>query len=192
MTNADVTRFIQMWKAGDAAALDQVTVLLQEELHRIASRYMRSERQGHTLQATALVNEAWLRMASLASLDWKDRAHFIGIAARIMRQILLQHARARSAEKRGGGGSGLLVTLDADAAAGPRRDEEVIALDEALSALAALDGRKSHLLELRYFGGLEIQEIAAVTGESESTVKRQLRLAQAWLHRYLTEKQPNA
>jgi RNA polymerase sigma factor (TIGR02999 family) len=183
-----VTRLIHSWKAGDAAALEQITLLLYDELRRLAASYIRRERPGHTLQATALVNEAWLRMAQLADLDWKDRAHFIGIAARLMRQILMQHARARSAGKRGG--SAARVTLNEVVVGAAESDDDLIALDDALTALAEVDERKSQMLEMRYFGGLEIEEMAEALGTSESTIKRQLRLAQAWLHRYMSGDDP--
>ncbi len=188
MNTPEVTRLILSWKAGDAAALEQVTSLLYDELRRLAGSYLRRERVGHTLQATALVNEAWLRMAGLADLDWKDRAHFMGIAARLMRQILMQHARARHADKRGG--SAARVTLNEIVVGAPDSDADLIALDDALTALAAVDERKSQMLELRYFGGLEIEEIAVALGTSDSTVKRQLRLAQAWLHRHICGEDP--
>lgn len=189
MNGPEVTRLIHSWKAGDAAALDQVTDLLYGELRRLAGAYLRSERPGHTLQPTALVNEAWLRMAQLSDLDWKDRAHFIGIAARLMRQILMQHARARHADKRGGPSP--RVTLDEGIAGAAQADRDLIALDDALTALAQVDERKSRMLELRYFGGLELVEIAHAMETSESTVKRQLRLAQAWLHRHMSGDDPS-
>lgn len=171
-------------------ALERVTELLYNDLRRRAAYLLRQERPGHTLQATALVNEAWLRMAQLADLDWKDRAHFLGIAARLMRQILIQHARTRRAEKRGGDAA--RVTFDEMLAGTANSDESLIALDDALTALAAVDERKTRMLELRYFAGLELVEIAAATETSESTVKRQLRLAQAWLHRHMSGEDPSA
>jgi RNA polymerase sigma-70 factor, ECF subfamily len=136
------------------------------------------------------VNEAWVRMAQLANLDWKDRAHFLGIAARLMRQILIQHARTRKADKRGGDAA--RVTLDEGVAGIVNNDDSLIALDDALTALALVDERKSRMLELRYFAGLELTEIAEAMDTSESTVKRQLRLAQAWLHRHMSGEDPSA
>jgi RNA polymerase sigma factor (TIGR02999 family) len=186
----EVTRLILSWKAGDAAALDQVTELLYDDLRRRAASFLRQERPGHTLQATALVNEAWVRMAQLADLDWKDRAHFLGIAARLMRQILIQHARTRKADKRGG--EAPRVTLDEGVAGAVNNDDSLIALDDALTALALVDERKSRMLELRYFAGLELTEIAQAMDISESTVKRQIRLAHAWLHRHMSGEDPSA
>ena len=189
MNNAEVTQLILSWKAGDSGALDQVTELLYDDLRRRAASFLRQERPGHTLQPTALVNEAWVRMAQLADLDWKDRAHFLGIAARLMRQILIQHARTRRADKRGG--AAVRVTFDEMASGAIHEDESLIALDDALSALAHVDERKCHMLELRYFAGLELAEIAKVLETSESTVKRQLRVAQAWLHRHMSGEDPS-
>ena len=188
MNDPEVTRLILSWKAGDSGALEQVTNLLYNELRRLAASYLRRERTGHTLQATALVNEAWLRMAQLAGLDWKDRSHFVGIAARLMRQILIQHARARTAGKRGGAVA--RVTLDEVIVGAADADEDLIALDDALTALSRIDEQKARLLEMRYFGGLEIAEMAEALGTSESTVKRQLRFAQAWLHRFISGENP--
>ena len=190
MNQQEVTQLILSWKAGNPSALDQITALLYEELRRLAAGYLRRERPGHTLQATALVNEAWMRMAQLADLDWKDRSHFIGIAARLMRQILIQHARARNAGKRVGVAA--RVTLNEILVGAQNADEDLIALDDALTALARVDEQKSRMLEMRYFAGLEIAEMAAALGTSESTVKRQLRVAQAWLHRYISGEDPNA
>jgi RNA polymerase sigma factor (TIGR02999 family) len=189
MNGPEVTQLILSWKAGDPAALHQVTELLYNDLRRRAASFLRQERPGHTLQPTALVNEAWVRMAQLADLDWKDRAHFLGIAARVMRQILIQHARTRKADKRGGDAA--RVTLNEMVAGTVNHDESLIALDDALTALALVDERKSRMLELRYFAGLELIEIAEAMDISESTVKRQLRLAQAWLHRHMSGEDPS-
>lgn len=168
---------------GDRGAFDDLFPLVYAELRRIASREMRRERHGHTLQATALVHEAYLRLVKDASLSAASRAHFLGIAARAMREILIDRARARVARKRGGGGE--RVTLDEALAAVPGMSIDVLALDEALLRLARLDPRLAQVVELRYFGGLSIEDTAAAMGLSPATVKRAFTLARAWLYREL-------
>jgi RNA polymerase sigma-70 factor (ECF subfamily) len=174
-----VTALLRQWGDGDEAALERLIPLVHRELHQIARRCMAGERSGHSLQATALVNEAYLRLVDTPNVDWQNRAHFLAVAARIMRRILVDHARARLADKRGGHVERLsfddaLMVLD-----DPRQD--FIALDDALKALAAVDERKSRVIELRFFGGLSIEETAAVLGVGPDTVMRDWRLAKAWL-----------
>lgn len=184
-SGADVTQLLAAWQVGDAQALEALTPLVFEELRKLAGSYMRRERPGHTLQATALVNEAYLRLAGIENKDWRSRAHFFAIAAHIMRQLLMEHARGRNAQKRGGGMKP--VQLDEALVVGVAQDEELLHLDDGLSALAAQDERKSRVIELRFFGGLEVAEIAEVTGVSVATVGRDLRVGLAWLHRYLRD-----
>jgi RNA polymerase sigma factor (TIGR02999 family) len=179
-----VTDLLQAWASGDQAALDELLPLVYNELRRQARRYMRAQPAGHTLQTTALVHEAYLRLVGQSSVEWKGRGHFFGVAAKAMRSILVDHARARSAAKRGGPVSA--ITLDEGGIAGPQAIVDVLALDEALGRLAELDPRKSQLVELRYFGGLGIEEAAAVLGVSPATVKREWITARAWLRRELS------
>jgi RNA polymerase sigma factor (TIGR02999 family) len=182
-----VTDRLRAWAAGDPAALNELLPLVYDELRRQARRYMRAQPPGHTLQTTALVHEAYLRLVGQSHVDWQSRAHFLGVASKAMRSILVDHARARGAAKRGG--TARVVTLDQGggvADAGSQRGVDVLALDEALARLAELDSRKSQLVELRYFGGLGIEEAAAVLGVSPATVKREWTTARAWLRRELS------
>ena len=180
----DATRLLRAWSEGDQAALNELVPLVEKELHRLARAYMVRERQGHTLQATALVNEVFLRLAHGANPDWKDRSHFVGIAARLMRQVLVDHARTRGYRKRGGGAQ--RVSLDDKALPiAPEPDVDVLAVDRALDALAKIDARKSQVVELRFFGGLSVEETAEVLGISAETVKRDWRFAKLWLSREL-------
>jgi RNA polymerase sigma-70 factor, ECF subfamily len=180
-----VTDLLQAWASGDQAALDELLPLVYEELRRQARRYMRAQPAGHTLQTTALVHEAYLRLVGRSAVEWNGRAHFFGVASKAMRSILVDHARARGAAKRGG--SARAITLDdAGGVAGPQASVDVLALDEALGRLAELDPRKSQMVELRYFGGLGIDEAAAVLGVSPATVKREWTTARAWLRRELS------
>lgn len=174
-----VTALLARLRDGDAAALDRLVPLVHAELRRLARAQLRRERPGHTLQATALAHEAYLRLVGLDAIDWRDRAHFFGVAAGVMRRILIDHARRRRAARRGGGAPPVPLE-DVDAAA-PERPEELIALDEALERLRALDPRQERIVELRFFGGLEVAETAAVLGVSERTVKRDWAVARAWL-----------
>jgi RNA polymerase sigma factor (TIGR02999 family) len=178
-----VTTLLQAWSDGDETALQQLVPLVEADLRQIARGYMRRERAGHTLQATALVNEAFLRLTDARSVRWQDRAHFLGIAARLMRQVLVDHARSRGYRKRGGGVQ--RVTLDETpvGTSGPAVD--VIALDRALDLFARTDARKSRVVELRFFGGLSTQETAEVLHVSVDTVKRDWRVAKLWLLREL-------
>lgn len=170
------------WRNGDHGALDELMPRVYAELHRLAVGYMRGERAGHTLRATDLVGEAYLRLADAGPSDWNDRVHFFAIAARTMRQILVDHARKRDAAKRGGGNRP--VTFDEGLVAGDR-PTELIALDDALEALAKFDERKARVLELHYFGGLKQDEVAEAIGVHVNTVARDLRLAEAWIHQHL-------
>ncbi len=179
----DITQLLLQWRNGNQAALEQLTPLVYAELRRLAARYLRRERQGHSLQATALVHEAYLHLIGQQNIDWQNRAHFIGVAARLMRQILVDHARAHATAKRGKGAENL--PLDEAQAAAQITTPDVLALDEALHALAKFDERKSRMIELRYFGGLEMEEIAEVTSLSIATIRRDLRMAEAWLGRQL-------
>ncbi|HEY3348502.1 MAG TPA: sigma-70 family RNA polymerase sigma factor [Thermoanaerobaculia bacterium] len=179
----EVTQLLRRWSAGDGAALEKLLPLVYDELRRRAGAYLRQERPGHTLQPTALVHEAYLKLVGGSSIDWKDRAHFFGVAARVMRQVLVDHARARNTAKRGEGQ--ILVGLDAAeaAAATPARRLDLLDLDRALSRLAALDERQSRLVELRLFAGLTIEESAEVLRISHATVSREWKHAEAWLQR---------
>jgi RNA polymerase sigma-70 factor, ECF subfamily len=179
-----VTRLLAAWGGGDRAALDELMPLVYEELRRLARRCMNRERAGHTLQTSALVNEAYLRLADQTDINWQGRAHFFGIAARLMRQILVDYARRRGYAKRGG--DARRVDLDEAMVVSGERAAEVLALDEALKSLAEMDPRKSQVVELRFFGGLSIEETAEVLGVSEGTVRRDWALAKAWLHHAIT------
>ena len=173
------TQLLRAWSDGDDGALEQLTPLVEAELRRLARGYMGRERRGHTLQATALVNEAFVRLTDARSIEWQDRAHFLGIAARLMRRVLVDHARARGYRKRGGGVH--RVTLNEGLVASSEPALDVIALDRALEALGAVDARKSRVIELRFFGGLSVEETAEAMQVSTDTVKRDWRYAKVWL-----------
>jgi len=177
-----VTALLRDWRDGDPAAADELLPLIYAELHRLAARHLRGERPGHTLRPTDLVSEAYLRLSGGAQPEWNDRVHFFAIAARTMRQILVDHARRRRADKRGGGERP--ITLD-EAVADAGRPGDLLALDEALVELARFDERKARVIELHYFGGLTQDEVAEVLGVHVNTVARDLRLAEAWIHRHL-------
>jgi len=179
----DVTRLLVAWSEGDSVALEKLTPLVHRELRRIASNHFRRERAEHTLQATALVNEVYLRLVDQREVDFRNRAHFFAIAATLMRRILVDHARSRQVAKRGGGM--IQISLDDDRILSPERSAEIVALDVALSNLASLDPRKSQVVELRFFGGLSVEETAAALNVSPNTVMRDWRTAKAWLHREL-------
>ena len=176
--SSHVTRLLLDWRSGDAQALDDLLPLVYDELRQLAARHMAREADGHTLQPTALVHEAYVRLVD-AEIQWQDRAHFFAAASRVMRRMLVDHARARGRQKRGGGRA--RVTLQAMDAVTPAPDLDVLALDEALAALAEEDPRKARAVELRFFGGLNLEEIAEVTEVSIATVHRDLRMATAWL-----------
>jgi RNA polymerase sigma-70 factor, ECF subfamily len=178
-----VTELLQAWRGGDQSALEQLMPLVYDELHKLAAAYMRGEQPGHTLRPTDLISEAYLRLVEGAQIEWSSRTHFFGIAARTMRQILVDSARKRSASKRGSGERA--ITLD-EALVASQRPEELVALDEALEALKRQDERKARAVELHYFGGLTQEEIAAVLGVHVNTVSRDLRLAEAWINRHLS------
>jgi RNA polymerase sigma factor (TIGR02999 family) len=179
-----VTQLLASWRTGDDTALERLVPLVYDELHALAERHFAAERPGHTLQATALVHEAYLRLVD-ADLTLDDRAHFLALAARTMRRILVDHARGRRRHKRGGGQ--VAVTLDEAVAGGSEPNEDVVALDEALQRLAAVDERKARVVELHFFGGLNYDETARALDISPATVDRDLRLAKAWLIRELRD-----
>ncbi len=183
MADGNVTILLRSWRAGDTNALEELTSLVYPELRRLASAIMRSERSAHTLQPTALVHEVYLRIAAGEKLSLEDRSHFLGIAARLMRQVLMEHARRKNAVKRGG--SARHVTFEDGLAISAEGSEEVIALDAALTALAQISERKAQAVEMRYFGGLTVPEIAAALSVADRTIERDLRLAHAWLFRYM-------
>lgn len=176
----DITRLLIRLTEGDRAVLDDLLPLVYGELRRVAAGYLRRENSGHTLQPTALVNEAYIRLVDQTQVRWQNRAHFLGVAAQMMRRILVDHARGRQAEKRGGEYQKL--SLDENIDVSGDRSAELVALDEALDRLAALDPQKSRIVELRFFGGLSVEETAEVIGVSAPTVKRQWRMAKAWLY----------
>ena len=179
----DVTQLLAAWSDGDPAALERLTPLVYRELHRLAKGYIHQERPGHVLQTTALINEAYLRLIDWKDVRWQNRAHFFGVAAQLMRRILVDFARARQQAKRGG--AARQVSLDEAAAVAVGRGTELIALDEALQQLSAIDPRRGRMVELRFFGGLSEEETAEVLRVSPRTVRREWRLARAWLHREL-------
>ena len=176
-----VTRLLVDWSNGNAAALEQLTPLVYGELRRLAARYLRKERAGHTLQSTALVHEAYIRLIDQKNVRWQNRAHFFGVAAQMIRRILVDHARSRQAGKRGSGAPRL--SLDEALAAPDKKDLDLIALDDALSSLAKIDQQQARIVELRFFTGLTVEETAEVLGISPATVKRDWVTAKAWLYR---------
>ncbi|MDT7541889.1 MAG: hypothetical protein QOE33_1793 [Acidobacteriota bacterium] len=175
----EVTKLLVQLTDGDGAAMEELLPLVYAELRRLAASYLRRERSDHTLQPTALVHEAYLRMVDQTQVRWQNRAHFFGVAAQMMRRILVDHARSQHAEKRGGDAQKL--SLDENIDVSGERAAELVALDEALSRLAEIDPQKSRVVELRFFGGLSVEETAEVLGVSAPTVKRHWRLAKAWL-----------
>jgi RNA polymerase sigma-70 factor, ECF subfamily len=182
-TAPDITHLLRRWKHGDHEAAEQLARALYDELRRTARHYMRQERGGHTLQTTALVNEAYLRLAGVA-MEYQDRTHFFAFAAQVMRRVLVDHARNRGYLKRGGGA--LAIPLDEEAMALPDRTADIVALDDALSDLARRDPRKARVVELRFFGGLSVDETAVALSVSPQTVLRDWHLAKAWLTRELS------
>jgi RNA polymerase sigma factor (TIGR02999 family) len=181
----EMTRLLLAWSDGDKAALDQLMPVVYDELRRLAHSHLRRERAGHTLQTTALVNEAYLRLIDQRSVQWQNRAHFFGIASQLMRRILVDHARALHYLKRGGGAH--RVSLDEAMVVSAQRAADVLALDDALTALATIDQRKSQIVEMRFFGGLSIEETAEVLAVSPGTIMRDWTLAKAWLHREISK-----
>lgn len=186
--NADITKLLVDWTGGSRDAMEQMLPLVYDELRRLARGYLHRERPGHTLQSTALVHEAYLRMVDQRSVSWQGRAHFFGIAAQMMRRILVDHARGRDAAKRGAGVCKL--TLDEDLLALQERDVNLVALDEALESLSRLDSQQGRIVELRFFAGLSIEETAEVLKISPATVKRDWAMAKAYLHRAMSAPTP--
>jgi RNA polymerase sigma factor (TIGR02999 family) len=180
----DVTVLLQAWSKGDKAALDELAPMIYTELQRLARRYMAREQSGHTLETGALLNEAFLRLVHWKTAQWENRSHFFGLAAQIMRRVLVDHARSRSFQKRGG--KARAVSLDEAVIVSPERSPDLVELDEALQRLAAFDPRKSQVVELRFFGGLSNEEAAEVLGVSPFTIIRDWNLAKAWLSRELS------
>ncbi|HEU4389593.1 MAG TPA: sigma-70 family RNA polymerase sigma factor [Blastocatellia bacterium] len=185
LSQQNVTQMLKDWRSGDDAAFERLIPVVYDELRRQAATYLRRERPGHTLQATALIHEAYLRLINQENIDWQNRAHFYAIAARLMRQILVDHARKRKAGKRGG--SDIKVSLEDAMVVSPGRSVDLVALDEALTGLAALDPQQSRVVELRYFSGLSVEETAEVLGISTRTVKRDWNVAKAWLRERIGE-----
>lgn len=185
MADRDITRLLKNWREGDDDALKELTPLVYDQLHALAARLFRGESAGHTLQPTALVNEAVQKLMGV-DVNWQDRSHFFTLSARMMRRILVSHAKAKNAAKRGGGA--LRVTLDNEshATGEPADDVEILALDKALHELDAFDARKAAIVELHYFGGLTYTELADVMDIAESTVHQDLRTAKAWLRQQLS------
>ena len=180
----DVTKLLRAWSSGDQQALEKLTPLVYEELHRRARHYVARERPGHTIQTTALINEVYLRLVDFRGVTWQDRAHFLAVCARMMRRILTDVARSRNYQKRGGAAQH--VTFDEQLFVTGESPADLVALDDALNGLAGVDQRKSQVVELRFFGGLSVQETAEVLKVSEETVKRDWRLAKLWLLREMS------
>ncbi len=180
----NVTKLLVQWSRGDQGALDALMPLVYEELRRVARYYLKQEKQSHTLSSTALVHEAYLRLVNQKEVTWQNRAHFFGVAAQMMRRILVDHARRHGYAKRGGGA--VTLALEEVVATPQRREIDLVALDDALDSLAKLDDRQSRMVELRFFGGLSIEETSEVLGVSVPTVKREWASARAWLFREIT------
>ena len=182
-TQKSITQLLVAWSEGNRTALDELVPLVHSELRRIARNYMRGERKGHTLQTTALINEAYVRLVDQKHVKWQNRAHFLALASELMRRILVDYARRRQSQKRGG--AALQVTLSEAAEVSNQRTPDLLALDEALTSLAEIDPRRSRVVELRFFGGLSIEETAEVLKVSDTTVERDWTIAKAWLHKTL-------
>ena len=184
-----VTRLLLSWRQGDAAALERLAPLVYQKLRRLARHYMAGQRPDHTLQATALVNEAYMRLIDCEQVNWKDRAHFFAVSAQMMRRILVDFARSRQYQKRGG--RARKTSLEEDLIASPERGHDLVALDDALNSLTATYPRQSQVVELRFFGGLSVEETAEVLQVSTVTVMRDWQLAKVWLSRELKKRDPN-
>jgi len=184
-SSGDLTALLRAWGNGDQSALERLTPLVYDELHRLARTQMSRENEGHTLQTTALINEAYLRLVDFQGVRWQDRAHFFAVSAQLMRRILIDFARSRGVQKRGGGA--LQLSLDDAPAMSAQPDTNVVALDDALKALAAVDQRKSKVVELRFFGGLSVEETAEVLRVSVETVMRDWKFAKVWLLREINQ-----
>ena len=180
----EITERLIAWGGGDRSALDQLLPVVYQELRRMAGNYLRQENPGHTLQPTALVHEAWLRLIDQARVDWRNRAQFFGLAAQMMRRILVDHAKAKHREKRGG--EAVKLSLDDVINLSQERAADLLALDDALVELTRVDGRKSRVVELRYFGGFSVEETAQILGVSPETVMRDWKLAKAWLYQQIS------
>jgi RNA polymerase sigma factor (TIGR02999 family) len=180
----DLTLILQAWSEGDQSALEKLTPLVEAELRRLAHHYLAQERPGHTLQTTALINEAWLRLIDWKQVSWQNRAHFFGVSARLMRYILVGFARARKQQKRGGAAQ--RVSLEEAATVSANRSDDLVALDDALQTLAKYDPRKCQIVELRFFGGLSVEETAEVMKLSPITIIREWNKARAWLYQELS------
>jgi RNA polymerase sigma-70 factor (ECF subfamily) len=183
--SADLTTLLFAWGRGDQAAFDQLVSLVHEELHRLAHRYMAGQRRDGTLQSTALVNEAFLRLVQCGQVRWQDRTHFFAVSANLMRRILVDYARSRNYQKRGAGVRP--VALEEDLDCSPERSADLVALDDSLTALAEIDPRKSRVVELKFFGGLTMDEVAGVLGISKPTALRDWKLAKSWLQREMKQ-----
>ena len=181
---ANATTLLLAWRQGNGAALDELIGLVYQELRRLAHRYLAGQRRGHTLETTALVHEAYLQLVNCQQVRWQDRSHFLAVSARLMRRILVDYARARNAEKRGG--AVRQVTFDEGLQFAPSRSASLIVLDDLLDALARIDARKSKVVEMKFFGGLETDEVAEVLGVSPQTVLRDWKMAKVWLMREMT------
>jgi RNA polymerase sigma factor (TIGR02999 family) len=186
----DVTRLLSNWSNGDQAALDQLLPLVYSELRRLASAYLRRERSNHTLQSTALVHEAFMRMVNQQDVQWKNRAHFFAIASQMIRRILVDYARSQHAEKRGSGAVKLALDEAMAVPQAPATDVDLLGLNDALDRLAAMDERQSRIVELRFFAGLSIEETAEVMSLSPASIKREWQTARAWLFREMTRSAP--
>ena len=186
-SSKNITELILAWGNGDKEAINQLIPLIYSELHRLAARYMRRENAGHTLQTTALVNEAYCKLVDQKNVQWQNRAHFFGIAAQAMRRILVDHARSRSRLKRGGDAK--KISLDESALIPQPEVKELISLDDALTRLAQFDPQKSRIVEMKFFGGLSMEEIAEVERVSKSTIEREWRKAKAWLYHEIQSNQ---
>lgn len=182
---SEITQLLRKWSEGDRASLDQLMPIVYQELRKLANNYLRGERSDHTLQPTALINEAYIRLVKQDFPEWQSRKHFFGVAAQLMRQILVEHARARATARRGDGAQKL--SLDEAPVFSQERAADLVALDDALTALARFDERKVRIVELRYFGGFSVEEVANALDISLATVGREIRMAQAWLHREMAK-----
>jgi RNA polymerase sigma-70 factor, ECF subfamily len=180
---ANITVILQDWSRGNQRAADTLIALVYDELRKVAANYLRRERSEHTLQPTALVNEAYLKLIDISNVSWRDRAHFFAVASNVMRQILVDHARARATEKRGGNAQ--TIALDEAISFSQQPEIDLLALDDALKILASLDEKQAQIVEMRFFGGLSVEETAEVLGVSARTVKREWAFAKAWLHKTL-------
>jgi RNA polymerase sigma factor (TIGR02999 family) len=184
---SSITHLLRAWGEGSNSAFEKLVPLVDAELRRLARRYMRGERSGHTLQPTALINEVYLRLIDWGNISWQDRAHFFGLSARLMRRTLVDHARRHRTGRRGG--NAITVAFDEGAVVPEQPTNNLVAIDEALNALATIDARKSQIVELRFFGGLSVEETAEVLKISPRTVKREWSLARAWLYSELTQEE---